>query len=49
MPPPPSFRKGKISIRKPDLPVQGWQNRICFSEESKDEDNYEGTKKVIEM
>ena len=29
MPPPSSFRREKISIKKPDLPVRGWKN--CFN------------------
>ena len=28
MPPPPSFRREKISINKPALPVKGWKE--CF-------------------
>lgn len=45
MPPPPSFRREKISINKPGLPVKGWAN--CFDTlESHDTD---GKKDIVNM
>ena len=31
MPPPPSFRKSAIAIKKPRFPVKGWRSDECFN------------------
>eukprot|EP00580_Thalassiosira_gravida_P018562 CAMPEP_0201659352 /NCGR_PEP_ID=MMETSP0494-20130426/2169_1 /ASSEMBLY_ACC=CAM_ASM_000839 /TAXON_ID=420259 /ORGANISM="Thalassiosira gravida, Strain GMp14c1" /LENGTH=1330 /DNA_ID=CAMNT_0048136815 /DNA_START=37 /DNA_END=4029 /DNA_ORIENTATION=- len=33
LPPPPSFRRGHISIRKPALPVKGWNNNTTGNDD----------------
>jgi hypothetical protein len=51
MPPPPSFRREHISIRKPALPVKGWnvgEDNNKTDEKSESEDllsNYQGTRR----
>ena len=33
LPPPSSFRKAAISISKPNFPIKGWCDKICFKKE----------------